>query len=305
VSWEAFDAWPGEASQGPFRGAHEPVVATRVGLTARERSAAYWASSPDRPLARLATRVVLTNAYIYLERRDGSRGRVAREQIVGVRREGPFLVFGVAQAEDLLLPARAGCPVQAALFAGLPRVQGEGPGELRSSSGVYTGAAFGVAGLLAIPFLLHDHPAASALAHLRAGLYTSETVLFVAGALLAFLLALFFLLWAPMRARIDPTGIEIARGVVPWLVFRREPEAFAWVDMRLLLAEGRGRQRTLVPVPYGYVIEARLRSRQRFATLSRTLHVPVAWRTGRVDPSVLRKEGAAFAQQARALLGLG
>lgn len=264
MSWERFESWPGEGAGGAFRGSSEPVLAQCGGLSLAQRVRLFWRSSPDLPAGRIAERVMLTAAHVYAQRRDGTRERAPREALVGMRRDGPVLVVGVLDAEDLFVPWHARCPVEAALTEQLGR-----KGELRWQHGRLAGAvtAF-IAGAWSIDWL-REHPPARAIDHIAQGMFTSDAVLYAGGGILVGLVALLGLLWIPAWVRVDATGVEVRRGLIPWLPFRRPPEDFDGAGYRAEYGKG--------SVLVAYKVAMTLRERSRFASFWAVDHVQIGY----------------------------
>ena len=202
-----------------FRGSSEPLLAHRRGITPWERVRLWWGSSPDFPLSRVATRLALTGRHVYVERRDGTRTRIARERVRGFRAEGPFVLFGVTDAEDLILPSRPECELQGMLESGDERTT-----PMRYDTGLAAASIASVALATASVWVLEPMAPARVWQLLRYGPPFSESGLTAYAGLGLSLLALFLFLWAPSRVRVDRTGILRRRGVIPWLAFRCAPE---------------------------------------------------------------------------------
>ena len=219
MSWEPFEQWPGDARGGAFRGASEPLLAERRGLSLSERVRIWLGSSPDFPLTRVATRLALTGRHVYVERRDGSRTRVARERVRGHRVEGPFALFAVEGAEDLVLPHRPECDLQGVLESGDERAT-----PMLYDAGLVASAVASTVAAIASLWILADLGAARVWELMRRGPPFSESALTAYAGVGLAALALFFFLWGPSRVRVDRAGILRRRGVIPWLAFRCTPD---------------------------------------------------------------------------------
>lgn len=209
--------WPGERAGGggAFRGGTEPVLAERAGPGLLERFWLFWHSTPDQPVAHAAKRATLTQAYLYVQRFDGKRRRVARERLHGVRRTRHRVLVGVAEDDDLVLPHRPGCALQRELIDGLS----PGAGAAWATRHYVVMAMLmalvcGFGAFFFVSFTMDD-----AMMAWREGTYlANEAIPFYAG-LIAGALALVSVFWMPMWLRVDRLGVEVRRGMVPWLVF--------------------------------------------------------------------------------------
>lgn len=261
MSWESFESWPGGGGGGgAFRSAAEPVVAERRGLRGRERLRLFFKSSPDLPAARVAERAALTATYVYVERRDGSQERVRREQLRGVRRDGPVGVFGVVDAEDLFLPWREGDDLQDTLV----RQLGQRPAWVSRVGIVPTLLLAVVLGFFDF-VLFAEYPVATMRRHWSMGLTTSESSLGTYAAFGLALLILFFVLWLPSHLRIDETGLTRWRGVIPWMRFETPPEVFRRVRLETIYGRTKSGGRFLM----GYAVELDTASPRRIGSLVR------------------------------------
>lgn len=298
MSWEPFERWPGEDAGGAFRGASEPRIAERRGLTVGDRVRLFLADRPDLPAARVAERVALSARHVYVERRDGSRERVARARLEGARRDGPLLVVGVADGEDLFLPSREREPVQERLVEqlGIAEPLRIARGQVATLLGSVSLAAFGVA-------LLQSYPLRQVVEHARAGLWTSESSLGFHGGVLALALAALLVLWAPSLTTIDRTGVERRRGLFRAWVSRRPPEDFSAVAV-LPHRGKRGKYGSVTTVAYS--ARVRLRREGRLGSLTRVRHVELRWvyAPEAADLARARAEASLIAQRAATLLGL-
>jgi hypothetical protein len=297
VSWEPFERWPDESTGHAFRGASQPVLARRDGITLAERMRLFWRSSPDLPAQRVVAKARLTEQHVYVERRDGSRERVARSMLRGVRRDGPALVIGVREGEDVFLLERRSCALQSALIASA--VHG---GELRFAQGVKECAILAaIAAAIAFGLFL-EYGIGRPLVHLRIGLYTSETMLGFYGALLASGIGLLAMLWWPSRIRVDATGVERRRGLVPWLVFRRPPEDFAAVGTLTEHADPHRGANRVVAVR----VSLELRQSARFGTVWPTRYVLLDRIVPKNThyPTDARTKALDVAERVRGILGL-
>ncbi|GAB5545683.1 MAG: hypothetical protein SangKO_054430 [Sandaracinaceae bacterium] len=263
MSWEPVERWPGEAGgEGAFRSGAEPALASRDAPSAWERVTLFWFSTPELPLERVARRAVLTSSYVYVQRFDGRRERVRRDQLRGFRREGGRLIVGVREGEDLVLPLRAKCEVQARLLAQLgSQADAKWTGwrrvEVAVAGAVIAAAAAGV--------MLRPTSLADVMTHWGLGLYTSEVCLRVYVGVAACVVLLFCLLWLPMRARVDALGVEVRRGLIPWLPFFLPAEQVDGVRV----VEVRGNTKHHRNVLMGYAVELVFEPAIRLASLRR------------------------------------
>jgi hypothetical protein len=289
MSWEPFESWPGEGGQGAFRGASEPVLAQCRGLSLAQRLRFFWSSSPDLPAKRVAERVAVTGAHVYVERRDGTRERVTREALQGIRRDGPVTVVGVLEGEDIFVPSHERCPVEETL-----RVQLGRQGRITFRENIPGAAVLALAAGALGTHLLSQHSLWRAVAHLHHELYTSETVIGVSCGLAAVALALVVMLWVPAWVTVDATGVEVRRGLVPWLPFRVPAEEIKHASY----TPQRDKNGHLL----GYRVTAVLREAKRFASLSPRTHVTVGY--VRADYAQASESAQKQAEEAHRILGL-
>jgi hypothetical protein len=129
------------------------------------------------------------------------------------------------------------------------------------------------------------------------GLWTSETALGFYGGVGAILVTLVALLWLPAWTRIDETGVERRRGLVPWLAFRRPPEDFERVELvRVMGYPGRSTVRQLLAL----AVELVMRRAGRLGTLAPRKSLALRLHMARTRGA--RDEAASFAAAvARAL----
>lgn len=303
MSWETVEALPGAPAGDAFRGSAEPVVAERRALTAGERLRLFWHSDPDHPFARAVSRVVVTPAHVYVERRDGSRARVPLAALHGERLERGRVVYGVKDGDDLLLPYRAACAVQDRLAAA---VRGGEPVEpWRRSEALLTSASFAIVGLAVGVGLYLEYPLADALDRLGKGLYTAESVLGTLTALAAVALGAHALLWWPSRWRIDGVAVTRARGVVPWLSFSVPPERFRRAVVKKAFRQPKNAPR----VHAGWTVALELREPTRIGSLAKlraldVRHVLFRGAASGVGHMETLAEAKVLAERLRALLGL-
>jgi hypothetical protein len=259
MSWETVTSLPqSHASGSPYQGQAEPVVAKRIGLRALERVRLFFRSTPELPSARAARSVVLTPNHLYVERVSGTIERVRLDALKGRRVDGPLVVYGVNDGEDLALPARAGCPVIAALDA---RHGEAGKGALPPVVvRRHVAMALFVASLLAAPgtFWLVEYSLDEMWDRIHRGLYTAEVVLGVVAGASAILGALLVLQLAPMRIHIDTLGVRRVRGLVPWLQYLEPPETFRSVRLDVV----RYRLKSGATRDAGFVVRLRRRGEE-------------------------------------------
>jgi len=256
MSWETVDSLPESHSSGsPYKGLAEPVVAKRMGLRAVEKLRLFWRSTPELPSKRAARSVVLTPSHLYVERADGSRERVRLEALKGLRVDGPRLVYGVLDGEDLALLIRAGCPVITELDARLRQARASELEPLVSWR--YRGVALFMASLFGSvgTFLLEEYSLEAMWDRIHMGLYTAEVVLGVVAGAAAMLAALLVLLFVPVRVQIDTLGVKRVRGIVPWLHYLDPPETFCAVRVDIQRLAGTRDNRT----DLGFLVRLRRR----------------------------------------------
>lgn len=216
MGWEPADRWPGESGGGgAFRAGSEPAIAERGGPTFLERLKLFWHSTPEMPLGSVARRAVLTATYVYVDRFDGRRERVARSALRGIRRSGGRLVIGVREGEDLVLPFRPRCALSRHLLEQLGGTTERWVGW----RDVFRGALLAVVGLGFAVGLFATYPLPRVLHAWSAAGATGEAVLgFVAG-WVALAVGVVGLAWLPTRVSVDRLGVEVRRGLLPWLPF--------------------------------------------------------------------------------------
>jgi hypothetical protein len=259
MSWETVTSLPqSHASGSPYQGQAEPVVAKRIGLRALERVRLFFRSTPELPSARAARSVVLTPNHLYVERMGGAIQRVRLDALKGRRVDGPLVVYGVNDGEDLALPARTGCPVIAALDTrhGEAGKSALPPVVVRR----HVASSLFVASLLAAPgtFWLVEYSLDEMWDRIHRGLYTAEVVLGVVAGASAILGALLVLQLAPMRIHIDTLGVRRVRGLVPWLQYLEPPETFRSVRVDIV----RHRAKSGRTVDSGVVVRLRRRGEE-------------------------------------------
>lgn len=285
MAWEPVERWPGEAGgEGAFRSGAEPALASRGAPSPWERVRLFWFSSPELPLEHVARRAVLTSSYVYVERMTGRRERVRRAMLRGFRREGGRLIVGVVDGEDLVLPFRVGCALQAQLLAQLGGKAGE---RWVGRQHVRLGAASSAAAGLAAWTLLAAIRPETVRAHWALELYTSETCLRAYFGVGLALVALALLLWVPMRVRVDALGVEVRRGLVPWLPFFLPAERVAAVVVNERRSKVRGREQFLF-----YAVELRFDPPTRLASLTRRSALPLRRHDNRAMKSTPNAEAA-------------
>ncbi len=207
----------------------------------------------------MATRVVLCQNHLYVERRDGSRERVSRDRLRGRRVDSGVGVYGVVEGEDLFLLERRGCPVEAALAEQIGTTR-----PVRVRRGFVASAAFALVASCTAVGLLWRFPYDRAFEEIARGQWNSETALGFYGSVGAILFALAAILWFPSTLRLDQTGAERRRGFFPWLVFRRPPEDFEAV---LIVSHIGYRPRSSMLTTRAFTVELVLRRSGRFGTL--------------------------------------
>lgn len=256
MSWETVDSLPDPHRAGsPYQSVAEPVVAKRVGLTWREKLTLFWRSTPELPSKRAAESVVLTPSHLYVERVDGSRQRVRLEALKGRRVDGPRLVYGVLDGEDLALLTRSGCSVITELEARFRQTTASKFAPLRLHQN--RGLAWGLATVLAAlgTFWLLEYSLEEMWDRIHQGLYTAEVVLGVVAGATSMLAALLVLLFVPMRIEVDTLGVRRVRGMLPWLHYLDEPEEFHQVRVDVIRLNGNGGVRREV----GFVVRLRFK----------------------------------------------
>ncbi len=269
MSWEEVEALPSGRTGGVFRGSAEPVVAQRNGATLRERVGLWWRSTPDHPSDRAARRIVLSSRYVYVERFDGTLGRVRLDQLHGERLHAKgLLLYGVRQAEDLMLPYRAGCEVQRHIASAVRGKTTEQPWcETHGLVGWVLLAAV-LAALSAIVFVEYDP--AEGWARIREnGMWTSESALGLYAGIGLIVLALLAFLWGPSRWRIDEVALTRTRGALPWMPFTLPPEAFRGTRITPSYHKTKNRPR----YHSGWHVRLLLADKQRVGSLFKTQHV--------------------------------
>lgn len=303
MSWERVEAWPGAEAGGAFRGAAEPVVAERRGVTWRERARLFWHSSPEHPLARTAERVAVTPRHVYVERRDRARVRLPLERLHGARLDAGQVVYGVREGEDLLLPYRAGCPVQLQLDAA---ARGGAPVDPYETTEGQVGAlvVLWMAGCGALSLLM-SYPPSEAVERIRGGLFLAESALGTYAGIAAALLALLALLLGSSRWRIDAVTVRRTRGILPFLTFSLPPEEVRRAVVRHEWSDpNRGPRRRV-----GVSVHLELVRPRRLGTLRPHLRHAITRRSfSRTHPTEQETADAqalALAERLHALLGLG
>lgn len=212
MSWEEVEAWPGGERGGAFRGAAEPIVAERRGVTLRERLRLFWHSTPEHPLSRVAERVVVTPRYVYVQRREGRPLRVPLERLHGERLEAGRVVYGVRGGDDLLLPYRDRCEVQVQLDAAVRGGEPIEPWRASRDVGKWLTLALSVVILAMASF---GFPPFSPV---RESVGQGLLVLAYASA------AVLFVVWGPTHWRIDSVAVTRVRGVFRTFSFSIPPE---------------------------------------------------------------------------------
>lgn len=295
------EALPGAAHGGAFRGGAEPIVAERVGLRAVERLRLFWHSDPDHPFGRTAERVVVTPQHVYVVRRDGTKARVALDQLHGERLDRGRVIYGVRDGDDLLLSYRDDCAVQVRLAAA---VRGADPVEpWRGSYGLWSSIVLSVMAWAVGGLVYVSHPIGEAIDRVSNGLYFAESVLgtLAAFGMLAFGTVVF--LWAPSRWRIDAVAVTRARGVVPWLSFSVPPDRFR----RAVLKDYWLRPKNGAPRHSGWWVGLELRTPTRVGSIGKVSAVDL-WFVRRDQPGTptisQRSEALDVAERLRRLLGL-
>lgn len=256
MSWETVDSLPDlHPSGSPYQSLSEPVVAKRVGLRPFERLRLFWRSTPELPSKRAAASVMLTPSHLYVQRVDGSRQRVRVEALKGRRVEGPLVIYGVVEGEDLALVMRSACPVITELDARLrsTRASDLPPVVTWRHRAMTLFAAVPL--VMAGAYFLAEYSLEAMWDRIHRGLYTAEVVLGVAAGAAAMLAALLVLLLVPVRIHVDTLGVRRVRGIVPWLPYLYPPETFraVRVDVERMKTKGGGR------LDLGYVVRLRRR----------------------------------------------
>jgi hypothetical protein len=177
-------------------------VAVRPAPTRLERAGLYWRSTPDYPSAQAAHRLVLTQEHLYVERADGSKQRVRRDDLRGRREEGGRIVYGVRDGADLALHKRGFCPVMSALDQALQEDAQPVATALHFKSAAKTATV-----MLAILWLF-DMSSRSQVWRVA----ENPVRLLVFIPIIAFLYAL---LVRPERVRVDKLGLHRRFGFVP------------------------------------------------------------------------------------------
>ncbi len=132
LEWEPFERWPEEEEAvmaSPYRQApdeHEQVRAIRTPPGPYESLLQWLDSSPERPWLEHPRRVVVTDRYVCVERRDRRRVRVDRDRLRGRRRtDDGDRAYYYGRRLRLLLPLRDdACPVVWALDRDCLRIVG-------------------------------------------------------------------------------------------------------------------------------------------------------------------------------------
>ncbi|HJL14115.1 MAG TPA: hypothetical protein RMH99_00595 [Sandaracinaceae bacterium LLY-WYZ-13_1] len=239
VSWEPADRWPGESGGGgAFRSGSEPVLAERSGPRWLERLSLFWHSTPEMPMGAVARRAALTTSFVYVDRFDGRRERVARSRLRGIRRDGRRLVIGVLEGEDLVLPHRPRCELARALAT---QLGGHAPSWVARRR-LSTGALLALVGAALTVSLFTAFPLGRVWPHLAAGRWLADDALGFYGGWLALLLAVAGLAWVPERFRADRLGLEVRRGLFGWLPFFVPAERVRGVAMRRRYGQPHARQ---------------------------------------------------------------
>ena len=263
MSWEDVDELPGKpGAGGAFRGAAEPVVAQRTGLTIGERLRLFWYSTPEEPTGRAARRILVTPQHVYVQRVDGSLSRVRHDALRGERVEpGGRLVIGVRDDEDLLLPHRAGCEAEKRLIA---IVRGEAaPEPWREWRGVILAAVFTIGAFALGTGLLIQYPIETMVEHVGRGLYTSESALGTYGGAAGLLAALLLFFFGGSRWQVDAVGVTRGRGILGWMRSIVPPERFRRAVLRPAYVKPKNRARYHA----GWWVQLELREKGRVGTL--------------------------------------
>ena len=208
MGWESFERWPDESpAGGAFRGRSEPVVARRDGVTLRERWRLFWKHSPDHDSKRAVKRAMLTPTHLYVERLDGSTGRLPRSSIRACRRMDHRMLFGIEDGEDLILMHRE----EELQWKLVDLAGGSGDAWTRESHHAqaiwFTLFAFGIAA-----GLFGEYSFAGARDRWANGNYTAEVCLGIYAGLFALGAGIAAIAWIPSRVHIDRLGVERARG---------------------------------------------------------------------------------------------
>lgn len=272
MSWETVDSLPGPHRAGSsYRSVCEPVVAKRSGLTPVEKLRLLWLSTPELPFTRAAARVVLTPGHLYVERVDGTRQRIRLDALKGRRVDGPRLIYGVLEGEDLELLSRASCPVITELDARFRETTASEltPVLIHSNRTLawIVATLFGVLGL----YFLMEYSLESMWDRIHRGLYTAEVVLGVTAGAASMLAAVLVLAFLPVRIEVDTLGVRRVRGMIPWLHYLETPETFHQVRVDTLRRNAdSGVQRQV-----GFVVRLRFRGDpegRRDLNLQRFIH---------------------------------
>ncbi|MBW2465451.1 MAG: hypothetical protein JRH11_27635, partial [Deltaproteobacteria bacterium] len=231
MSWEKVEAWPGEAAgHGAFRGQAVPVVAKRGAPGPRERLRLFWRSTPEYSAHRYPRRVALTRDHIYVDRFDGERTRAPLGALCGRRLDRGFIVFGLADGEDLALLPRHGCRVEQGLEAQRRGVQMPEP--VVTSAGLMAWPAVAAVCVVLAYGFGSDEGYQSMLEHLYAGAMLSDAALVAYLVIALLLFAAAAILVFPVRLRVDAVGAHRVRGLFPWLHSLEAPEEFHAVLIR-------------------------------------------------------------------------
>lgn len=160
-------------------------------------------------------RGILTPTHLYVERMDGSSGRLPRQRIRACRRMDHRLLFGVEDGEDLIVMHRARDSLEDELIA-----LAGGNGVAWSNVTNQTQAVWvGAIGTCFAVALSNEYSIAEARDRWADGMFTAEVCLGVYAAVFALLVALFAIAWIPSRIRIDRLGVERTRGVLGLFTF--------------------------------------------------------------------------------------
>lgn len=283
MSWESFDRWPGEASDGgAFRGRSEPVLAKREGATFRDRWVLFWSHSPDHDSKRAARRLMLTSNYLYVQRFDHWKGRVPVAKLRGCRRMDGRLLFGVEGGEDLILMHRPDDELQTELLK-----QAGGSGQPWSNTHYPQGAMVAAAFLFGVAVAqFRAHPFAVVRDRWESGLYTAETCLGFYAAVLSVIAIAVLLLWVPSRISVDRLGVERARGMSGLFTF------YVPADQVKFVVTQRGRS--------GFESRLVFKDKVRIGTLGLTESVRVQRFSGAAGRNLTLR----LSEQLRVLLGV-
>ena len=286
MSWEDVSSLPGgKPTAGAFRGASEPIVAERKDWTLWERMSFFWRAPAEHPRSRIARRVILTPQYLYAERADGARGRVPLDDVHGVRSEGAFLVYGVRGAEDLILPARAECPVQRQIHDHL----GEADVPLFTWRDHSIGLLILLGCVAALPFFHALDTLGPQLFH---ELGTLKQLL-----ALALVLAGFYSLVGGRRIRIDRVGVRVAIGLFGQWVFVVPPDEVLQPQLKSRTVSS-GKSQSRKPVRRGWELSLTLRSPRWLGGLPRRASVELGYYSYGVNGGSGRFPSKAQAKQA-------